>query len=391
MNRLLLIFVLSLSTNSIFSQNRIFDNSISFADKQVKAMLNTQIINFNKICPVSWIPNAYSGKIIRTSIDDVASGYFAGCLWYLYQLTEDKIYLSQARKWSMLQEKNKDLTYVEYVGRMAKPSLMNASDIDKKQNFIYNAVLVSMAQNLSAMYDPHLNCLHSTSFYHNDIYDISINIASLLDLDLLFFAYRNTNIASQKNTYRNIAIGHANTVSKLLVRRDSTVADYYSFYSMQDTTTMSKAQAIAIYGFLNIYNETSLQNFLDISMMLADKFIANLPKDFIPNEYFVANSQTKSSKDATTAAILTSALFTLYQYTNNEKYLNTAINILKKLSTPEYSETAVAANGCFLLKHSIVDNNLQYGFSDNRYKDSPYILADYFFLESLVKYKNLGR
>lgn len=67
---------------------------------------------------------------------------------------------------------------------------------------------------------------------------------------------------------------------------------------------------------------------------------------------------------------------------SNAKYLAMAEKQLRTLASPEYLAEP-GTNGNFILKHSVGS------LPDNSEVDVPLTYADYYFLEALLKYKNI--
>lgn len=122
----------------------------------------------------------------------------------------------------------------------------------------------------------------------------------------------------------------------------------------------------------------------------------NLPPDKIPywdfnagKQGFVpgASSKTKQlnrmQKVVSAAAITASALLELSRYSGKKgkKYKETAVHILRSLSTDAYRNIP-GENGNFILKHSIGS------IAGGTEIDVPIIYADYYFLEALKRYKD---
>src|SRR5690606_17174484 len=92
-------------------------------------------------------------------------------------------------------------------------------------------------------------------------------------------------------------------------------------------------------------------------------------------------------RDASAGALVASALIELSGYSDKEKkqkYLNAAEIMIKSLSSPVYT-ASVGENGGFILKHSV--GNL----TKDREVDVPLSYADYYYVEAMLRYKNLGK
>jgi unsaturated chondroitin disaccharide hydrolase len=71
-----------------------------------------------------------------------------------------------------------------------------------------------------------------------------------------------------------------------------------------------------------------------------------------------------------------------YDSKNKSRYINTAETILKTLSSVNY-RAAVGTNGGFILMHGVGHK------PNNTEVDVPLTYADYYFIEALIRYKNL--
>jgi unsaturated chondroitin disaccharide hydrolase len=88
-------------------------------------------------------------------------------------------------------------------------------------------------------------------------------------------------------------------------------------------------------------------------------------------------------RDASTGALMASALLELGQYANRKEqkqYVTIAEKMLCSLSSDKY-RAKLGENGGFLLLHSVGAKPF------NSEIDVPLIYADYYFLEALLRYK----
>ena len=92
----------------------------------------------------------------------------------------------------------------------------------------------------------------------------------------------------------------------------------------------------------------------------------------IPNDY----------RDASAAACIASALYEMDGYCPGKNYKELADKILKNLSGPDY-KAKVGENGNFILMHSV--GSIPHGSSI----DVPLNYADYYFLEALIRKRNI--
>ena len=116
--------------------------------------------------------------------------------------------------------------------------------------------------------------------------------------------------------------------------------------------------------------------------------LRRLPDDGIPYWDFDAPTDSLAYRDASAGAIMASAFIELSRYIPGaeakDAYLAMAEKQLRTLSSPEYL-AAPGTNGNFILKHSVG------ALPDKSEVDVPLTYADYYFLEALLRYKNLQK
>ena len=110
----------------------------------------------------------------------------------------------------------------------------------------------------------------------------------------------------------------------------------------------------------------------------------NLPTDKVPYWDFDATTIPNAPRDASSGAIMASALLELGQYTTGKEkteYIKTAETILMALSSEAY-RAKLGQNGGFILMHSV-------GWLPHKSEvDAPLTYADYYFIEGLMRYKD---
>jgi hypothetical protein len=110
----------------------------------------------------------------------------------------------------------------------------------------------------------------------------------------------------------------------------------------------------------------------------------NVSKEGIPFWDFNDPSIPEVPRDVSAATVMASALIELYSYTKEDQFLNYSEKVLKKLKSAEYilPENIKAP---FIFKHST--GNLP----GNSEIDVPIVYADYYYLEALLRMKNLKK
>ncbi|MBS0029892.1 glycoside hydrolase family 88 protein [Chitinophaga sp. 22321] len=349
------------------------------------------------------------GKMITTSMYDWTPGFFPGSLWYAYEQTKDPVWQQEAVKWTEKLEPLKDFTQHHDLGFMMYCSYGNAYRLTG--NKAYRDILIQGARSLSTRFSPVTRSIKSwnafKSWHGQQMYYYPVIIDNLMNLELLFFASRETGDTS----FRHIAVSHAEAAMQHQIR-----PDYSSYHvvcydttngqvlaretaqGFADNSTWSRGQAWGIYGFTMIYRETEDPRFLKTAAGMADWFLdnKNLPADKVPYWDFNAeeagfkpgirsnanNIKTKY-RDVSAAAIVASALFELSRYVDNSKaakYRQAAITMLHSLAGAAYRAPA-EKNGNFILMHSVGS------IPHNAEIDVPLVYADYYFMEALQRYK----
>lgn len=408
--KLVLAFFIFISFTALKTKDDDFvKRSFNAAAPLYTSLLNLTGDNF-KNYPHSILSN---GNVKYYQIDEWTGGFWPGSLWYMYEYTKDEKWKVAAQKWTNSLESNQFNDKHHDIGFMMYCSYGNALRFDNNPK--YQQILVQSAKTLTKRYSPIVGSIQSwnqrKSKGDKNTWEYPVIMDNMMNLELLFYASKVT----KDNTYKNIAIKHAEQTMKNHLR-----ADYGSYHvinydpktgkvlhkqtlqGFSDESTWARGQAWGIYGFTTTYRETKDKRFLNTAVKMADFFLdhQNLPADGIPywdfnvgqvgykpDWNFDPNRFKETPRDASAAAIASSAMLELSTYlkgVQKEKYYNAAVKMLKSLSTDQYLNTD-KANPYFLLKHST--GNLP----SDREIDVPLIYADYYFLEGLLRYQKLKK
>jgi uncharacterized protein YyaL (SSP411 family) len=154
-----------------------------------------------------------------------------------------------------------------------------------------------------------------------------------------------------------------------------------------DESAWARGQAWGLYGFVTMYRETKDPIYLDQANHIAGFILSHLPTDKIAYWDHNAPGIPAAERDASAAAITCSALIELAGLNKGavaRKYLRVAETILRGLSSPNY-RSAVGQNGGFILQHGVGNH------PKNSEVDVPIIYTDYYYIESLIRYRNLAK
>ena len=338
------------------------------------------------------IPSTFKdGEIEFVPVDDWVSGFFAGTLWYMYELTGDEYWAEHAQKHTEALDEIQYLTWHHDVGFMVYDSYGNGLRL--KGIDAYRDVLVNTAASLSTRFRPEAGVLQSWNtdrgWQAERGWTCPVIIDNMMNLELLF----NVSEMTGDQRFRDIAVSHADKTLENHYRPDFStyhVVDYdlctgavlgrCTAQGYSDDSAWARGQAWSIYGFTVAYRFTGDQKYLDRAENVAAYLFSHpaMPEDLVPYWDFDAPDIPDACKDVSSAAIIASALYELSYLADNAGYKETADKIVESLSGPAY-RAEQGTNGGFILMHSV--GSIPHGSN----VDVPLNYADYYFLEALVR------
>jgi len=322
-------------------------------------------------------------------LKDWTSGFFPGVLWQLYEYTGKEYWEEKAMNWTLPLEELKDFDGHHDLGFMVFCSYGNAYKLTKDPQML--DIIVQSAQTLATRFRPAVGTILSWGNIHEENPEIHQTIIdNMMNLELLMWVARMTS----NKELEQIALTHANKTIENHFRKDYStfhvvvydpasgeVLNKRAHQGYADESMWARGQSWSIYGFTMMYRETGISKYLEQAINAADIFLKNLPEDVIPYWDFDAPDIPDEPKDASSAAIASSALLELYQHTGETKYYNSAVRLLTELSTDQY--LAVQDNYQCLILHSVGNKN------KNSEVDVNIIYADYYYLEALNRLKRI--
>lgn len=342
------------------------------------------------------IPSSYqNGKIVFVPVDDWVSGFFAGTLWYMHELTGDEYWADHARRHTEILDEVQYLKWHHDVGFMINDSYGNGLRLKNIPG--YEEVCVNTAKSLSTRFRPGAGIIQSwnvdAGWQSQRGWTCPVIIDNMMNLELLYKATQFTG----DSTYAKIATSHADKTLQNHFRPDWScyhVVDYdpqtgevlgkCTAQGYSDSSAWARGQAWALYGFTSAYRYTGDKRYLDVAENVAGFLFnnPNMPDDLVPYWDFNAPGIPDEPRDVSSAAIIASGLYELYHYTNKQEYKEKADKIIESLSTPAY-RAEPGTNGGFILMHSV--GSIPHGSGI----DVPLNYADYYFLESLIRKRNI--
>ena len=343
--------------------------------------------------PHGW--RAETGELDMRSIYWWTSGHFPGSLWYLYEATGDGFFRERAKAWTETLAPNSKVTDNHDVGFIIYCSYGNARRLLKTD--AYDGLLRETADSLAKRFNPALGLIRSWGDVA-DREDFLVIPDNMMNLELLEAVSK----ISGDGKYAAIARSHADVTMKNHFRADGGayhVLDYDQRPGFCGTvqairrgqgasceTAWSRGQSWGIYGYTMMFRETREQRYLEFAQKLADYAIdnPNMPEDGVPYWDFGAPGE---ERDTSAASVMASGLLELSTFVGGEKganYRAFAVKQLLSLCGPEYF-AAPGENGDWLLKHGVGHKP---GDSE---VDTPLDYGDYYFLEALLRFRNLRR
>lgn len=368
--------------------SNVINNDINFSTRQYSLMLQ-QIGREGKVRIPKTIDKL--GRMVYIPIDDWCSGFFPGSLCYLYQLTNDKSWLLQSRRFTEALDSIQYLTWHHDVGFMIGSSYLNIYRLNP--NKAYKKAIIQTAKSLCTRFRKKAGVIQSWNvdrgWQSKRGWTCPVIIDNMMNLELLFEATR----LSGDSTYWKVAVSHANKTLENQFRKDGScyhVVDYdpnngavlhrQTAQGYADNSAWARGQAWAVYGYTVCYRYTHDRKYLDQAVKTLNFVMQNpnLPEDLIPYWDFDAPNIPNEPRDVSSAACIASALYEMNNYLPDNGYTSLADRIIRSLSSPEY-RAPLGKNGCFLLMHSVGS------IPHNNEIDVPLNYADYYFLEALTR------
>lgn len=319
------------------------------------------------------------------------SGFYPGTLLYLYEATGEKALLNEATRMLTLLEPEQYNTETHDIGFLMYCSFGNANRL--APNDRYRQILINSAKSLATRFNPKVGCIKS---HNRGASDFVVIIDNMMNLELLFNATKLTG----DSTFYRIAVAHANTTLKNHFRKDfssyhginynpetGAIRYFQGGQGNSEQSAWARGQAWALYGYTLMYRETRNQKYMDQAKNIAHFLLnhPNMPADMIPYWDYNAPDIPNALRDASSAAIMSSALIELSGYVDHAQsklFMNYAEKMLCTLSNASY-RSAKGQNGGFILDHSVGN------IPAKKEVDAPLTYADYYYVEALMRYKKL--
>jgi hypothetical protein len=368
--------------------DKVVNDALSFSLKQYKHMADVMKDKEDLL------PRTLDtvGNLVTAKSSWWTSGFFPGCLWYLYEYSKDGKIKEYAEMMTARIEKEKNNTGTHDLGFMLYCSFGNGLRVTGNKNYI--EVLLTGAKSLSTRFRPKIGCIQSWNSRKG--WQCPVIIDNMMNLEFLMWAFK----SSGDSSYYKICVSHSDTTMKNHFRPDYSSYHVVSYDTItgrvekkqtsqgaSDESAWARGQSWGLYGYTVMFRETKLVKYLNQAIHIADFMIdnPNMPQDKIPYWDFNAPGIPNAKRDVSAAAVMASALIELSGYVQPElgkKYLEIAETHLRSLASPVYLAKA-GKNGNFILMHSVGS------IPGKSEVDVPLTYADYYFIEALLRYKSL--
>lgn len=364
---------------------KLIDKNLKDAAAQYKVLM--------KNVPADSLPETFEkGRSKSITARNWVSGFYPGTLFYLYQGTKDKALYEAGLAKLPLMEPIKTIDSHD-IGFMMFDSFGIANQIKPSEE--YKEILLTSAKSLSKRFNPIVGCTMSWS---SKTGEFRVIIDNMMNLELLMWATK----VSGDSSYAKIAITHANTTMKNHFRPDyssyhlvnynpatGSINKKQTVQGFADESAWARGQGWGLYGYTMMYRETKNKNYLTLAKNIAEFILnhPNLPADKVPYWDFNAPGQPDAYRDSSAGSIYAAALIELAGYVDaasSKKYMDAAETIIRTLSSDKF-KAAPGENGGFILKHGVGH------LPKPALIDVPLTYGDYYFVEAMLRYKNLGK
>ena len=334
-----------------------------------------------------------TGMLVTARSNWWTSGFFPGSLWYLFEYSGDEKLKEYAKEMTSRIEKEKNNRGTHDLGFMINCSYGNGLRITGDP--AYKDVMITGAYSLATRFRPGIGCIQSWNSRNN--WQCPVIIDNMMNLEFLMWAFRE----SGDSSFYKICVTHSDTTIKNHFRPDYSSYHVVSYDTITgrvekkqthqgaaDESAWARGQVWGLYGFTTMYRDTRLERYLNQARNIAEFLIRhpNMPADGIPYWDFNAPGIPDALRDASAGAIMASALLELSEYVDAPtalKYRQFAEKQIRTLASPEYLAVK-GENGNFILKHGV-------GHLPGKSEvDVPLTYGDYYFIEAILRYKNLS-
>lgn len=252
----------------------------------------------------------------------------------------------------------------------------------------YARTVLTAARSLSTRWNARVGAVQSGTYDGR----WGVIVDSVMNMELLFHAARLTKDPAEASRFRGIGHQHLLTVAQTFVRADGSTFHRMSFDPVtgvpqgavrgqghRESSTWSRGQAWAVYGFTAGYRQTRDPRLLSAARQVAGFWITRSSSDCVPRWDFAAPAELPQ-KDSSAAAIAAAGLFELARLDPDpaarSAYRSHALATLARLMSTSYTTAGTA--------HPAVLRRASYSIPAHP-REGSYIWGDHYLLEAMSK------
>lgn len=396
---LLAIIISSLAITGVFTKKH--RNYVQVFKNQEKRVQNMKkfVIDKTKANGASFgdkLPTSTKeGKYMFSEDGSWVGGFWIGLNLLCYEMTGDNSYLDKSREarerlrkrlYGQSKSLDHDLGFLYYLSFAA--DYMLTGDTASRKVALDAADMLRRRYNSQGKFIQAWNVWTPGDKFSEENKGRMI-MDCMYNLPLLFWAAEETG----EQSYREVAIAHADTAAKYLVRPDFTTYHTFVFdpetgepkygkthQGYADESCWARGQAWAVGGFTFVYRYTQDKKYLDLAEKCGKIFVDALEEDYIPVWDLSLKGKEGEPRDSSAAAIVASAFLELSDYVDSSKkkyYLDMAEKMLESLYTKYSSDGKENDEG--LIVHACGNK------PSKKDMDCSLIYGDYYFVEAIAK------
>lgn len=307
------------------------------------------------------------------------AGFYPGQLWLAYEATGNPVWARRAAaRQADLAARQHD-TSTHDLGFLLQTSFGRGARLTGSEADL--AVTLRAAETLAGRWVPTAGAIRS---WDGPPGEVTVIVDSLVNLELLFAAAG----AAGQPVWRDLALRHARTVKRHLLRPDGSTTHVVRFdertgkrvwrgtvQGLSDTSTWARGQAWAVYGFSGAWRDTGDRRMLAAARRAAGFAVAHLPRDGVPRWDYDARDGVR---DTTAAAVLASAMVELARVdpdpTQRAAHRRAGLRILRALAGPRYLARGTGSPAVLL-----------HGRHSPRHPDAGVTYGDHYVLEAILR------
>lgn len=317
-------------------------------------------------------------------------GFWPGLLWLMYEQTGEDYWKTQADLWTRAIEGQKTRTSTHDLGFMVGIPFMHAYRLTG-ENY-YRDVAVTASASLATRFDTEtVGAMRSWSWgIHGQGNNFSVIIDNMMNLEMLVWAAQQPD---GQQWWTEASIQHSLTSERELVRGDDSTYHLVIFderngevlskgthQGQSDSSTWSRGQGWAVYGFTTMYRDTGDERMLEAARRVADYFLDHMPSDWVPPYDFDYTGGIEAApRDSSAGSLCASALFMLADLESDPDraahYRKAAKELLYAMIGTDYIARYIHSHAV-LLEGSAAINQHEQGL----------IWGDYYLLEAILRY-----